>query len=156
MAFNIGDRVRVRDWRVVTSEQGSTERWKGGKAQNCGKEGNIIDKLSSEKRGCTIYKVHFDDTGIPSSVDYTENELERVVSSTKENGITASLSINFELANNVVITEITEHGEIIARGHGHIIHDGTIGVVQAASYALKKAYVKLNGGELLLEKEGRF
>ena len=37
--------------------------------------------------------------------------------------------------------------EEIVRGHGHIIHEGDVGIVQALSYALKKAYEKINGGK---------
>ena len=35
----------------------------------------------------------------------------------------------------------------IAKGHGHIFHEGVLGIAQAASYALKKLYQKL-GGEI--------
>ena len=34
------------------------------------------------------------------------------------------------------------------KGHAHLLHDGVVGYAQAASYALKKIYEKLNGGLL--------
>lgn len=41
----------------------------------------------------------------------------------------------------VVLYEATESGRVeIARGHGHIIHEGAAGVTQATSYALKRIW----------------
>ena len=55
----------------------------------------------------------------------------------------------FEYLDNVVVAIFYEiKGEVkteIARGHGHIIHEGTIGIAQASSYAVKRIYQKLNG-----------
>lgn len=35
----------------------------------------------------------------------------------------------------------------VEHAHGHIMHDGRLGVVQAASYALKKMYLKIEEEE---------
>lgn len=35
----------------------------------------------------------------------------------------------------------------IAIGHGHIIHDGALGIAQAASYALKRIWLSLEEEE---------
>lgn len=44
----------------------------------------------------------------------------------------------------VVLYEATEDGPVeIARGHGHIIHEGARGITQATSYALKKIWYKM-------------
>jgi hypothetical protein len=52
----------------------------------------------------------------------------------------------------VVVAKFYELGddykEEIARGHGHIIHEGKIGIAQAASYALKKILQKLSENNL--------
>jgi hypothetical protein len=41
----------------------------------------------------------------------------------------------------VVLYEATEGGKVeLARGHGHIIHEGAAGVTQATSYALKRIW----------------
>ena len=54
--------------------------------------------------------------------------------------------------NNVVVARLyeTKDGEEkeIAKGHGHIIHEGAIGIAQASSYALKRIYEDLNGGHM--------
>ena len=33
------------------------------------------------------------------------------------------------------------------RGHGHIIHEGAMGIAQASAYALKKIWQKMEGGD---------
>lgn len=41
----------------------------------------------------------------------------------------------------VILYEATEDGNVeIARGHGHIIHEGAAGVAQAASYAMRRIW----------------
>lgn len=54
-----------------------------------------------------------------------------------------------EHLDNLVVARFYEvSGEAkteLARGHGHVIHEGAVGVAQAASYALKKIYEKLGG-----------
>ena len=55
----------------------------------------------------------------------------------------------FDYLDNVVVARFYEvKGEEmteIARGHGHIIHEGALGIAQASSYALKRIYQKING-----------
>ena len=50
----------------------------------------------------------------------------------------------FEYLENVVVAKFYEirgdQKREIARGHGHIIHQGALGIAQAASYALKRIY----------------
>lgn len=44
----------------------------------------------------------------------------------------------------VVLYEATDTGpREIARGHGHIIHEGARGITQAAGYALKKIWYRM-------------
>lgn len=56
--------------------------------------------------------------------------------------------IDMEIADNVVICKLIDvaNGEEISRGHGHVIHQGDIGIAQAASYAAKQMYIAMNGG----------
>lgn len=49
---------------------------------------------------------------------------------------------------NVVIVRMNVNGVEIARGHGHVIHGGDLGIAQATSYAFRKIY------EQILEQEG--
>ena len=56
--------------------------------------------------------------------------------------------IDMEIADNVVICKLIDggNGDEISRGHGHVIHQGDIGIGQAASYAAKQMYIAMNGG----------
>lgn len=46
----------------------------------------------------------------------------------------------------VVLYEATEDGpKELARSHGHIIHEGVEGIAQAASYAMKGVWYKVQG-----------
>lgn len=61
-----------------------------------------------------------------------------------------SMDIKIDIAQNIVIATLYEDcGEAIKkpikRGHGHIIHDGALGVAQAASYACRRMYESLGG-----------
>ena len=50
--------------------------------------------------------------------------------------------------NWIGIGEVTEDSKSsLAKGHGHMIHEGELGVAQAASYACKRLYESL-GGEI--------
>ena len=56
------------------------------------------------------------------------------------------LEWRFEMAGtNTVVAIMTADGEEVTRGHGHIIHEGTVGWAQACSYAIKKAYENMDG-----------
>jgi hypothetical protein len=56
------------------------------------------------------------------------------------------------VADNVVIAVlyavVGDTKTEIARGHGHIMHEGVLGIAQASSYALKRIYMDLNGGSI--------
>ena len=56
-----------------------------------------------------------------------------------------SFSVEFE--DNVVIVCVLKDGICLARGHAHLLHDGDFGIVQACSYALKRAYESMDGGK---------
>jgi hypothetical protein len=131
MEFNIGDRVRVRRYEDLPKSLGR------GCAKLCGKDGEIIDKLWSGAKGCTVYKIHLDGCDKPSSIDFPSNAIDLVSELDKK-----SYSYEFEFLDKVVVARFYELGDDykteIAKGHGHIIHEGEVGIAQAASYALKK------------------
>jgi hypothetical protein len=60
-----------------------------------------------------------------------------------------SMDIKIDIAQNIVIATLYEEYGVIKtplrRGHGHIIHDGELGIAQAASYACKRLYESLGG-----------
>ena len=138
MEFNIGDRVRVNNYEELPEQMKS----RGG-ARLCGKDGEIVDKLWSGAKGCTVYKIHFDGADRPSSIDFLTKAIDLISELDKK-----TYCYEFDYLDNVVVAKFYEVGEDykteIARGHGHIIHEGEIGIAQAASYALKKIHQKLS------------
>lgn len=118
MEFQIGDQVRIN----ATYEYGT-----------------IADKFRSQG-GQFAYLVDLDSG---TKMLYSENEIELYKK---------ALEYDYEIerVENVVIARLYEiEGDIrteLAIGHGHIFHEGALGVAQAASYALKKIYEKIGGG----------
>ena len=116
MKFNKGDKVRVIDEPDVT--------------------GRVAQCYTSEK-GDNVYSIHWDDgDGGLMTADKIE----------KYDNVT--YTFNFDYLENLVVArfyEVYEDGTQfeIAKGHGHIFHDGALGIAQAASYALKKLYQNL-------------
>ncbi len=100
--------------------------------------GVVKDKLRSVK-GNNVYLVTLYDG---SERFFPEDELkfiEKAVSYTYE----------IEHLDNVIVARLYEVKDDIkteiAIGHGHIMHDGVLGVAQAASFALKRIYMNLGG-----------
>ena len=118
MEFNIGDQVRSN----ATYEYGY-----------------VADKFRSQS-GQFAYMVELE-TG--TKMLYGEDELSFYKKATE-------YTYEIERVENVVIARLYEvEGDIkteLAVGHGHIFHEGALGVAQAASYALKKIYEKIGGG----------
>lgn len=140
MEFNIGERVVVKDYDDIP-EQGKTKRY----WMFAGKEGEIVDKIYSEAKGITLYRVHFDGYDKPSVCNFLGCCFDLVRDESE-------YTYEFEYLENLVVARLYEikNGEKveIAKGHGHIFHDGVYGVAQAASYALKRICDDLNGGSL--------
>lgn len=135
--MSIGCRVRVNGFNEIMPEKRSPRV-----SMLCGKEGVIVDKMYSEKNGEFVFVVKFDSFDKDSSKLWTEDQLEVVES------VVSEIDFKFDVVDNVVVCICTEDGEEVGRGHGHIIHEGRIGVVQAASYALKRLYERMNGGTI--------
>jgi hypothetical protein len=60
-----------------------------------------------------------------------------------------TITFKIDIADNVVVAIMMQGERQIGRGHGHIIHEGAIGIAQAASYALKMLYTNMNGGSMI-------
>jgi hypothetical protein len=136
MAFNIGDRVRLKEWDEL-----NTATRNKGMARMCGKIGTVTDKLYSEAANYYLYSVDFDDF-----VRSTKMWEEELLVPYAEHPVT--YCYEFDYLDNVVVARFYEiKGEEkieIARGHGHIIHEGPLGIAQASSYALKRIYYKIS------------
>lgn len=135
MEFKIGERIRIKQYADIPQEHKSKAL---GKV--CGKSGEIVDVLTATS-GEKLYIIHLDGYAMESKKLWSGECL------ISENA--TQYTWEFEVLENLVVGTMYEvNGEVkteITRGHGHIIHEGCIGIAQAASYALKKAYEKLGG-----------
>ena len=58
---------------------------------------------------------------------------------------TSEYHVEVDHADNVIIVRLLDaNGNEVARGHGHIIHDGALGIAQAVSYASRKVLYALD------------
>ena len=142
MEFNIGDRVRVRKYEDIPEELRNR-----GLGKSAGRDGEIVDILWSNAKDTYVYRIHFDECDTPSRTDFVEGTFDLVSELDKP-----TYTYEFEFLENLVIARLYEivgdQKYEVARGHGHIFHDGINGIAQASSYALKKIYEELNGGHV--------
>lgn len=105
--------------------------------------GKVVDIIERKSTSKFYYEIIVDGKTSPEKCLYTEDELEPV----SKKGY--SMDIKIDIASNVVIATLYEETEDtkspLAKGHGHMIHEGATGVAQAASYACKKLYESLGG-----------
>lgn len=154
MAFKIGDRVRVKDYEdipdnlKVKNADGNPSLWSCGKSRCCGQKGEIVDIMYSTAYEKYIYRIHFDEQEYRSRADFTEEALELL----KEDNVSYHFDIDYADDNVVIAIMYEDHedgsSEEIARGHGHIIHEGAFGVAQATSYAMFKLYNRMKENNL--------
>lgn len=135
--FTIGDRVRIRDYADLPEEAKSKAT-----ATLCGKDGEIVDIVYSNAKKRLYYVLHIDGFDKPSSKMFTEDCLDFVPEEE-----TATYRYDFDYLENVVVAkfiEVRDGNETeLARGHGHIIHEGALGIAQAASYACRQIWWKM-------------
>ena len=140
MEFNIGDRVRIRQYNDMPD--GIRHK---GLAKRTGDDGEIVDIMYSNANDCFVNKIHFDGFDRASNTDFPEGSFD-LISELDQ----AKYAYEFDILHNVVLAKLYEiDGDKkteIGRGHGHIIHSGAFGVAQAASYALKRIATDLGGG----------
>lgn len=137
--FNIGDRVRIRPY----DELPDGVRTKAT-APLCGKDGEIVDIVYSNARKCLYYTLHLDGYAQPSHKLFTEDCIDLIPEETP-----VTYRYDFTYLDNVVVARLIEidgdgNETEIAKGHGHIMHDGVLGIAQASSYALKRIYLGLS------------
>ena len=129
MAYEIGDKVSTLN----------------------GLEAVVTDKMYSEKKGIHYYGIQFKGHEEEEDDLFSEDELQPVSDDPVE------YKVKVDVAENILVCTIyqVKNGEMkpISRGHGHIMHDGAVGVGQAASYAAKRAFMKINNDSITIEKE---
>lgn len=149
MEFKIGDRVRVKNYEEIADHlkrkrtEDDPSVWNAGKAKCCGLKGEIVDIMYSTAKEKYIYRIHFDGQAERSRADFTSEALELL---TEE---TVTYRFETDIAeDNVVIAIMYEDYEDgssreVTRGHGHIIHEGALGIAQATSYAMYRLYKRM-------------
>lgn len=104
--------------------------------------GKVVDVMYSSSKDKYTYEVSNEEGG---SDLFGEEEL---IPAPKKD---YSMEVKIDIANNVVITTMYESvGGVqkpIHKGHGHLIHEGEIGIAQAASYACMRLYKSMGGYE---------
>lgn len=133
MEFKVGDRITVKQYADIPKMHKSRAVGK-----LCGRSGKIINVLM-DANGEALYIIHLDGYAAESKKLWSGDCL--------INEVTAQYSWTFEVLDNVVVGVMFEtvgnRKTEITRGHGHLIHEGSVGIAQAASYALKKAFENL-------------
>lgn len=103
--------------------------------------GKVTDIMYSSIRDQYTYEVTNDESA-PEL--FSEDEL-KLVPEKKD----YSMEVKIDIANNVVIATLYESvgGEQkpLHKGHGHLIHEGELGIAQAASYACNRLWKKVAG-----------
>lgn len=122
MNFAIGDKVRIiKDPDRLTGE--------------------VVDRVFSDATQSYMYIVKKDATNRKSL--FTEEDIELIHE--------IYYKAEVEILENVVVGIVYEmQGDEkieVARGHGHIIHNGAEGIVQATSYAFKRAWNQISNYE---------
>lgn len=149
--YNIGDKVVIKEANSISRKSfGDPTAWTKRKASTAGEIGVIVDKMFSEAESNFLYRIRIGDDTHARAAFYTEEDFEpyREKVSKKEEFV-----IETEVVENVCMAYMYKvENNIrteIGRGHGHIIHEGYIGIAQATSYAVKKLYENLNGGNFI-------
>ena len=128
MAYDIGERVVVNDREAI-----------------------ITDALYSIKTNTTRYYIRYCGHAEDQDDLYEEDDIEPY-----EKDIVEYIP-NIVLKDGVVIFSLVEVRNGIRNTvevtHGHLINNDMVGVLQACSYAAKKAFINRNGGDVYYKKE---
>lgn len=144
--FSVGDKVIVRSYdsipraRIKDAAGDDPMIWSRRKAVACGKTATISDAYNSEKYGTRVYRLRIDGAKTDSTSLFLGEDLKPFAEEQR-------WEIKFERAENIVIARLYIDGVEVCTGHGHIFHDGAGGYVQAASYAMKKLWLKFTGND---------
>ena len=135
--MNIGQIVKIKEFDQLPMGL-QTQKFKG----LAGFEAEIIDRLYSEAAENYVYTLRLTGARTVPVMVFPEDALEIVEEDPTE------YTHEIEYLDNVVLVifyEVKKGKKTeLARGHGHIIHEGALGVAQAASYAMKRCYDQLN------------
>lgn len=145
MEYNIGDIVTIKQPESMQVRSlGDPAAWLKRKSATAGKTAIITDKMFSEAESKFFYRIRVDGENITRAAFYTDEDF--VGESEDDYTIEASVLDNV----CVVIVYKHENGDKkeVSRGHGHRIHEGELGIMQALSWAMKKAYEKIQESKI--------
>ena len=136
--MTIGDLVKIKPREELPADLRTTRM-----TSLCGMEAEIIDRLWSESEGGYLYRVRLTGAQTVPLALFPEEALDLVVVEL------VAYDFETEVLENVVVVrfyEVRDDERVeLAKGHGHIIHEGAYGIAQAASYALKRIYQSMGG-----------
>lgn len=139
--MTIGDIVKIKPREELPADLLTTRM-----TSLCGMEAEIIDRLWSESEDGYLYRVRLTGAKTVPVELFPEEALDLVVDEPVE------YDFETEVLDNVVVVRFYEMRDDerveLAKGHGHIIHDGAYGIAQATSYALKRIYQSMGGGRV--------
>lgn len=123
----------------------------GDKVLACGGKAIITDRLLSEKDGTYSYSIIYEGHAEEQDDLYREDELLPYVEEK------VSYEVKLDIVDGVACFKCIEvKGDtrtVAAVGHGHILKNNLAGIVQAASWATRKALLEINNGSVFIEKE---
>ena len=102
--------------------------------------GTVTTIFENNNLSTKVYEVKSDESG--KNYIFPEEDIRLVK---EPNFADENFELKIDVAHNIVIAILLKNGEEIARGHGHIIHGGDIGIAQAISYAAKRIWLELGG-----------
>ena len=143
--WNIGDKVKVIDREAIPAEfktkvaNGNPALWTGPKSRLAGMVGEVVDKLYSEASGCHVYKLKLDGFERTSNALFVGADLEDLPKPK------SALRFEVEIHENVVVARMYDGDVQLGIGHGHVMHENALGIMQAGSYAMKKCYMSMGG-----------
>lgn len=134
--YNIGERVIVKGAKNVPDTV-------------IGSEAEIADIMHSEADRAPLYRLRMMKSGKTLNYIFKEEELKPFITRrTYRHELTYLDDVVVAILYDVTDDEKVE----VARGHGHIIHEGALGIAQAAGYAMKLIHDKIKkkwgGGRL--------
>lgn len=139
--FLLGQKVKIKTLADLPADM-QTRTYAG----MAGMPAEIVDALYSEAKKAMVYKVRLTGAKTIPCMDFPEEALLTV-----EERRDAQYAHEIEYLDNLVLVRFykLQDGQKveIARGHGHIIHAGDLGVAQATSFAFKRIYEHLMGGD---------
>ena len=143
--WNIGDKVRTLRADEIPQERkakrtgGDPRVWATSKFKLAGAVGEIMDKMYSEACGEHLYKLAFDGCERASTALFVGEDLREVEPEKVD------FRVEFEYLDGVVVARAMSGDRQLGIGHGHLLHEGALGLMQAASYAAKRCYMSMGG-----------